>query len=104
MESQDPFKVESLDLCPYLPWFRVHILVVNDPGRLISSHLVHTGIICGWAALMLLFELIVSPFSDPVFTPIWRNSLFVVPQLTKLGVTESLQGISISGTNLSSSF
>ena len=26
-----------------LPWFRVHTVVLNDPGRLISVHIMHTG-------------------------------------------------------------
>jgi photosystem II CP47 chlorophyll apoprotein len=25
-----------------LPWYRVHTVVLNDPGRLISVHLMHT--------------------------------------------------------------
>ena len=32
-----------------LPWFRVHIILLNDPGRLISVHIMHTGLITGWA-------------------------------------------------------
>ena len=26
------------------PWYRVHTVVLNDPGRLIAVHLMHTGI------------------------------------------------------------
>ncbi|MBF2004378.1 MAG: hypothetical protein IGS49_02590, partial [Chlorogloeopsis fritschii C42_A2020_084] len=26
-----------------LPWYRVHTVVLNDPGRLISVHLMHTA-------------------------------------------------------------
>ena len=26
-----------------LPWYRVHTVVLNDPGRLIAVHLMHTG-------------------------------------------------------------
>jgi photosystem II CP47 chlorophyll apoprotein len=40
-----------------LPWFRVHIVILNDPGRLISSHIMHTALVAGWSALMLLYEL-----------------------------------------------
>jgi hypothetical protein len=25
-----------------LPWYRVHTVVLNDPGRLIAVHLMHT--------------------------------------------------------------
>ena len=39
-----------------LPWFRVHVVVLNDPGRLLAVHLVHTGLVSGWAASMALFE------------------------------------------------
>jgi Photosystem II protein len=27
-----------------LPWYRVHTVVINDPGRLISVHLMHTAV------------------------------------------------------------
>ena len=33
-----------------LPWFRVHIVILNDPGRLISSHIMHTALVAGWSA------------------------------------------------------
>ena len=39
-----------------LPWFRVHVVVLNDPGRLLAVHLVHTGLVAGWAASMAIFE------------------------------------------------
>ena len=32
-----------------LPWYRVHIVVLNDPGRLIAVHLMHTSLVAGWA-------------------------------------------------------
>ena len=28
-----------------LPWYRVHTVVLNDPGRLISVHLMHTALV-----------------------------------------------------------
>ena len=28
-----------------LPWYRVHIVVLNDPGRLIAVHLMHTALV-----------------------------------------------------------
>ena len=33
-----------------LPWYRVHTVVLNDPGRLIAVHLMHTAFSCwlGW--------------------------------------------------------
>jgi photosystem II CP47 chlorophyll apoprotein len=30
-----------------LPWYRVHTVVLNDPGRLISVHLMHTALVSG---------------------------------------------------------
>ena len=32
-----------------LPWYRVHTVVLNDPGRLIAVHLMHTALVSGWA-------------------------------------------------------
>ena len=60
---------------PSLPWFRVHIVILNDPGRLISSHIMHTALVAGWSALMLLYELITIDPTDPVYNPIWRQPL-----------------------------
>jgi photosystem II CP47 chlorophyll apoprotein len=34
-----------------LPWYRVHTVVLNDPGRLIAVHLMHTSLVSGWAGL-----------------------------------------------------
>ena len=42
-----------------LPWYRVHTVVINDPGRLISVHLMHTALVSGWAGSMTLFEIAV---------------------------------------------
>jgi Photosystem II protein. len=35
-----------------LPWYRVHTVVLNDPGRLIAVHLMHTALVAGWAGSM----------------------------------------------------
>ena len=35
-----------------LPWYRVHTVVLNDPGRLISVHIMHTSLVSGWAGAM----------------------------------------------------
>ena len=40
-----------------LTWFRVHSVVLNDPGRLIAVHLMHTALISGWAGSMAIYEL-----------------------------------------------
>jgi photosystem II CP47 chlorophyll apoprotein len=30
-----------------LPWYQ-YTVVINDPGRLISVHLMHTALVAGW--------------------------------------------------------
>jgi hypothetical protein len=52
-----------------LPWYRVHTVVLNDPGRLIAVHLMHTALVSGWAGSMALYELAVFDPSDPVLKP-----------------------------------
>ena len=48
-----------------LPWYRVHTVVLNDPGRLIAVHLMHTSLVAGWAGSMALYELAVfDPFGS----------------------------------------
>ena len=42
-----------------LPWYRVHTVVLNDPGRLLSVHIMHTALVSGWAGSMALYELAV---------------------------------------------
>ncbi|PHT98347.1 Photosystem II CP47 reaction center protein [Capsicum chinense] len=31
------------------PWYHVHTIVLNDPGRLFSIHIMHTTLVAGWA-------------------------------------------------------
>jgi len=69
-----------------VPWFRVHGVLLNDPGRLVSVHCAHTGLVSGWAGLMLLFEAIVVDDSDLVFNPFWRQGLFVSAFCTRLAL------------------
>lgn len=78
-----------------LPWYRVHTVVLNDPGRLISVHLMHTALVSGWAGSMALFELANFDPSDPIFNPMWRQGMFVLPFMARLGVTKSWGGWSI---------
>ena len=80
-----------------LPWYRVHTVVLNDPGRLISVHLMHTALVAGWAGSMALYELAVYNPSDPVLNPMWRQGMFVLPFMARLGVTESWGGWSVTG-------
>ncbi|MFB2939185.1 photosystem II chlorophyll-binding protein CP47 [Aerosakkonemataceae cyanobacterium BLCC-F154] len=78
-----------------LPWYRVHTVVLNDPGRLISVHLMHTALVAGWAGSMALYELAIYDPSDPVLNPMWRQGMFVMPFMARLGVTDSWGGWSI---------
>lgn len=80
-----------------LPWYRVHTVVLNDPGRLIAVHLMHTALVAGWAGSMALYELAIFDPSDPVLNPMWRQGMFVMPFMARLGVTQSWGGWSITG-------
>lgn len=80
-----------------LPWYRVHTVVLNDPGRLIAVHLMHTALVAGWAGSMALYELAIFDPSDPVLNPMWRQGMFVMPFMARLGVTGSWGGWSITG-------
>ena len=80
-----------------LPWYRVHTVVLNDPGRLIAVHLMHTALVAGWAGSMALYELAIFDPSDPVLNPMWRQGMFVLPFMARLGVTGSWRGWSFTG-------
>jgi photosystem II CP47 chlorophyll apoprotein len=84
-----------------LPWFRVHIVILNDPGRLISVHVMHTALVAGWSSVMLLYELIIVDPTDPVYNPIWRQGCYVMPFTSRLSVVRSLYDWSL-GIELSS--
>ncbi len=83
-----------------LPWYRVHTVVLNDPGRLIAVHLMHTALVAGWAGSMALYELAVFDPSDPVLNPMWRQGMFVMPFMARIGVTDSWGGWSITGESI----
>lgn len=80
-----------------LPWYRVHTVLINDPGRLIATHLMHTALISGWAGSMTLFELATFDPSDPILNPMWRQGMYVLPFMSRLGVTSSWGGWSVTG-------
>ena len=65
-----------------LPWYRVHTVVLNDPGRLLSVHIMHTALVSGWAGSMALYELAVFDPSDPVLDPMWRQGTVSYTHLT----------------------
>ena len=33
------------------PWYRVHTVVLNDPGRLLAVHIMHIAQVSGWAGV-----------------------------------------------------
>jgi photosystem II CP47 chlorophyll apoprotein len=46
---------------------------------------------------MALYELSIFDPSDPALNPMWRQGMFVIPFMTRLGVTESWSGWSLDG-------
>lgn len=83
-----------------LPWYRVHTVVLNDPGRLIAVHLMHTALVAGWAGSMALYEAAIFDPSDPVLNPMWRQGMFVMPFMVRLGVVNSWGGWNIYGESV----
>jgi photosystem II CP47 chlorophyll apoprotein len=73
-----------------LPWFRVHTVILNDPGRLLAVHIMHTGLVSGWSSIMLIYELIIVDPTDTIFNPIWRQGLYATNFSCRLGVVSSL--------------
>lgn len=69
--------------------FLLHTIVVNDPGRLIAVHLMHTALVSGWAGSMALYELAIFDPSNLILNPMWRQGMFVIPFMTRLGITDS---------------
>jgi len=61
----------------------------------------HTALVAGWAGSMGLYELAVFDPSDPVLNPMWRQGMYVMPFMARLGVTESWGGWSITGESVS---
>jgi len=78
-----------------LPWFRVHIVILNDPGRLISVHIMHTGLVAGWSGVMTLYELVLFDPTDPVYNPSWRQGCYLMPFISRIGVVSSLYNWSL---------
>ncbi|KAI3899016.1 hypothetical protein MKW92_017738 [Papaver armeniacum] len=52
---------------------------------------------------MALYELVVFDPSDPVLDPMWRQGMFVIPFMTRLGITNSWGGWSITGGTITNS-
>lgn len=73
-----------------LPWFRIHIVVLNDPGRLISVHIIHSAILSSWSCLISIYELQIFDASDPSYNPSWRQGCYVIPFLSRIGCSSSI--------------
>jgi len=61
----------------------------------------HTALVAGWAGSMTLYELAIYDPSDPILNPMWRQGMFVMPFMARLGVTDSWGGWSITGETVS---
>jgi photosystem II CP47 chlorophyll apoprotein len=60
----------------------------------------HTALVSGWAGSMALYELAVFDPSDPVLNPMWRQGMFVLPFMTRLGITKSWGAWSVNGDTM----
>ncbi len=58
----------------------------------------HTALLAGWAGSMALYELAIFDPSDPVLNPMWRQGMYVMPFMARLGITGSWNGWDITGT------
>ena len=82
----------------------VFIVILNDPGRLISVHMMHSGFAAGWSSVILLYELITVDPTDSVYNPIWRQGCCVIPFISRISVIRSLYSWSLGIKLLSSIF
>jgi photosystem II CP47 chlorophyll apoprotein len=57
----------------------------------------HTTLVAGWVSSMTLYELVVFDPSDPLLDPMWRQGMFVIPFMTRLGIKDSWTGWNITG-------
>ncbi len=70
-------------------------MLLNDPGRLLSVHMMHSALVAGWAGIMIFYELRILETRDPVSNPIWRQGSYVIPFLSRLGVMRSFYAWSL---------
>ena len=70
-----------------LPWYRVHTVVINDPGRLLAVHLMHTALLAGWAGSMALYELAIFDMAALLAT----GNIFLKMTKTVFGCHGSVQ-------------
>lgn len=52
----------------------------------------HTGLVSGWAGVMTFYEVAGFDPSDLTFNPMWRQGMYVLPFLTRLGCVDSWSG------------
>ena len=57
----------------------------------------HTALLAGWAGSMALYELAIFDPSDAVLNPMWRQGMYVMPFMARLGITGSWNGWDITG-------
>jgi photosystem II CP47 chlorophyll apoprotein len=57
----------------------------------------HTALLAGWAGSMALYELAVFDPSDPVLNPMWRQGMYVMPFMARIGITGSWGGWDVTG-------
>jgi photosystem II CP47 chlorophyll apoprotein len=57
----------------------------------------HTALVAGWAGSMALYELAIFDPSDPVLNPMWRQGMYVIPFMSRLGVIGSWGGWNVAG-------
>lgn len=61
----------------------------------------HTGLVSGWAGTMALYEVAAFDPSDMTFNPMWRQGMYVLPFMVRLGVVDSWSGWTLA-TNINS--
>ena len=80
-----------------LPWYRVHTVVLNDPGRLIAVHLMHTSLVSGWAGSMALDEV-------AIFDPLNSGNDTISYKVEKTTLKDVIESIKSGDTNKYSRF
>ena len=63
----------------------------------------HTGLVSGWAGAMTFFEVGAFDPYDITFNPMWRQGIYVIPSMKRLGVVDSWSGWSMLGESASGS-
>jgi len=56
-----------------LSWYRVHTVLLNDPGRLLAVHIMHSSLVSGWAGSMTFYEISIYDPSEKIVNPMWRQ-------------------------------